>query len=88
MKKRVKQKTLQFDVTVNGETISVVATPYIAVDKQRFRVSCNEGPVYVFGVDENTEDVKLLESPDFTMSPELLNAVSQELTMQLSKMAA
>lgn len=51
---RNKAQTLYFDIMVNGENLSVQATPFLVNGEEtRFRISLNEGPVYIFGCDNH-----------------------------------
>lgn len=86
--KKNRQKTLEFDVIVNGSPVNVIATPYIAVDKQRFRVSYNGGPVHIFGVDDNTHQVMYMDGAASAIAPEIKNAIADELQQHALQLAA
>lgn len=88
MKKNIKQQTIYFDIIVNGNPMSVIASPYLAVDKQRFRVSYNGGPVHIFGYNENIGEVVLMDSATSAITPDVKNAIAHELTMKAQRMAA
>ena len=52
----MKAKTATFDLTVNGTTISVIATPYqTATSEKRYRVSINGSPVHIFALNQNLQ---------------------------------
>jgi hypothetical protein len=86
--KKNKQKTFEFDITVNGSPMNVIATPYIAVDKQRFRVSYNGGPVHVFGVDDISHEVTYMDGAATAIAPEIRNAIEEELQQYALQLAA
>ncbi|MDH7463495.1 hypothetical protein QEG73_19500 [Chitinophagaceae bacterium 26-R-25] len=86
--KKNRQKTFEFDITVNGSPVTVIATPYIAVDKQRFRVSYNGGPVHVFGVDDSTHQVMYMDGAATAIAPEIKNTIADELQQYALQLAA
>jgi hypothetical protein len=86
--KKNKQKTFEFDITVNGNLVNVIATPYVAVDKQRFRVSYNGGPVHIFGVDDISHEVMYMDGAATAIAPEIKNAIEDELQQYALQLAA
>lgn len=86
--KKNKQKTFEFDLAVNGTSVNVIVTPYIAVDKQRFRVSYNGGPVHIFGVDDSSDEVIYMDGAATAIAPEIKNAIANELQQYALQLAA
>lgn len=86
--KKNRQKTFEFEISVNGSPVNLIATPYIAVDKQRFRVSYNGGPVHIFGVDDATRQVMYMDGAATAIAPEIKNAVADELQQYALQLAA
>ncbi|MDI3318763.1 hypothetical protein [Pinibacter soli] len=87
--KKNRQKTFQFDIaTVNENPVHVVVTPYIAVDKQRFRVSYNGGPVHIFGVDDVSHEVMYMDGAASSIAPEIKSAIEEELQEYVLQLAA
>lgn len=86
--KQNKQRTFDFNILVNGSPVNVTATPYLAVDKQRFRVSYNGSPVHVFGVDEDTRQVLYMDGAASAIAPEIKTAIAQELQQYVLQLAA
>jgi hypothetical protein len=86
--KKNRQKTFEFDIAVNGSMVDVIVTPYLAVDKQRFRVSYNGGPVHIFGVDDVSHQVVYMDGAAAAIAPEIKNAIAEELQQHALQLAA
>ncbi len=86
MKKKAKFSAINFEVTVDGAPVEVMAKPYMAAnDKQRFRVSYNGSPIHIFGFDENAHKVVVLDSASETIPINIERAIANTL---LHKIAA
>ncbi len=86
MKKQTKFPAINFEINVDGTPVEVTAKPYLAAnDQQRFRVSYNGSPVHIFGLDESSHEVKVLDSATAYIPHNIEAAISNTL---LHKMAA
>lgn len=80
MKKQNKQKALSFEVVVDGTPVEVVAKPFNAAhDLPRFRVSYNEGPVHIFGLDPSIGKIVALDSAAQDIQPSIETAIGRAL---------
>lgn len=80
MKKKVRFEELNFEVNVNGAPVEVLAKPYLAAnDQKRFRVSYNGSPIHIFGLDENANKVRVLDSAAQEIPPQVERAIADTL---------
>jgi|GEM_PF-1578974 len=85
---RNKARTEYFDLMIEGRQIAVSATPYLINGLEtRFRVSYSGSPVYIFGLDSETHQVKLIDS---SMMPpvQIRDAIAARLEKMENRRAA
>lgn len=69
-----------FEVVVKGNPIAVVAKPYKAANTlPRFRVSLNNGPVCIFGLDPDLNKVVVLDSGSQEINPHVAFVIGSAL---------
>jgi hypothetical protein len=79
-RKRNKVRTINFDISVNGNSVPVQATAYVVnKDEKRFRVSYNGSAVIIFAW--NNELSKLVKS-DATHLP---SSIEREIVNELQE---
>jgi hypothetical protein len=77
-KKRNRAKTIHFDISVNGESMPVKATPYyIKEEEPRFRVSYNGSPVIIFAWDNEMN--KMVKSDSVHIPSMVEREIAHEL---------
>ena len=90
MKKRSRNKarTANFELKINGKTLEVSATPYLVNGEEtRFRVSYNESPVFIFGLDPVKKHVSVIDSHE-AMPESIESAISSQLEQFNRRIAA
>lgn len=85
MSKKIKQKALNFEVVVNGQSLEVVAKPYTAANElPRFRVSINGSPVQIFGLEPHLNKVVVLEKGAAEHSAQVEHIIGQQLLQTIA----
>lgn len=80
MSKKIKTKAINFEVTVNGQPLEVIAKPYTAANAlPRFRVSINGSPVQIFGLEPASNKVIVLEKGAAEHSSQVEYAIGETL---------
>ena len=86
MKRKIKLPVINFDITVDGAPVNVVAVPYItANEKKRFRVSYNGSPIHILELNESVRKIEVVDSASETIPVNLERAIGHGL---LHKIAA
>ena len=80
MRNKKKHTARNFEVTVNGETMDVTAKQYEAAHAlPRFRVSVNDSPVHIFGMDPAIGKIIVLDSATQKIEPSVEKAICRAL---------
>lgn len=83
----MKAKTTTFDLTVNGTSISVIATPYqTATEEKRYRVSINGSPVHIFAINQNLQ--RFTDIDRGALSNEIPEPIEKAIGQELYNIAA
>jgi hypothetical protein len=76
----MRPKTLSFELPVEGTVYTVRATPYtIATKENRFRVSINGSPVYIFGWDNDLDRFSVIDDNPSIIRGNLEMAIANKL---------
>jgi uncharacterized protein with WD repeat len=76
----MRPKTFSFELPVEGTVYTVKATPYtIATKENRFRVSINESPVYIFGWNNDFDRFAVIDDNPSIIRGNLEMAIAQKL---------
>lgn len=85
MRKQRKHTAMNFELVVNGEVLDVTAKQYDAAHEQpRFRVSFNDSPVHIFGLDPSMGKIVVLDSASQQIEPSVEHAIGQALTKAIA----
>lgn len=85
MKRKIKFETLNFNVTVDGNPVEVVAKPYLnGSEEKRFRVSYDGSPVHIFGLDPEQRRIALLDSSSEPVPLNLQRAIGDKLLQKIA----
>jgi hypothetical protein len=79
MKKKVRFDALNFEVNVDGRLVEVMAKPYEVNNMKRFRVSYDGSPIHIFGVDRETNKMRVIDSAAQQIPETVERAISREL---------
>jgi hypothetical protein len=85
MKRKQRTEPFNFELILDGRTIEVTARPYMAANEQpRFRVSYDDGPVHIFGYDEQENSVQVMDSASGVIHPKVESAISDVLMQHVA----
>ena len=76
----MRPKTLSFELPVEGTLYAVKATPYtIATKENRFRVSINGSPVYIFGWNNDLDRFSVIDDNPSILRGSVEMAIAHKL---------
>jgi len=84
--KIMKPRTETFEMMVEGRPVEVKATPYVVKHnkQKKVRVSYNGSPVHIFGWDDITNQLWLVDVGADTIPPKIKQAIVRELEDRLA----